>query len=61
MEFKHIPIMLNEVIDGLDIKPNGIYLDGTIGGAGHSQEILKRLNEDGLLIGIEILKLFAKV
>ena len=44
MEFKHIPIMLSEVIDGLDIKPNGIYLDGTIGGAGHSQEILKRLN-----------------
>ncbi len=53
MEFKHIPIMLSEVIDGLDIKPNGIYLDGTIGGAGHSQEILKRLNEDGLLIGVD--------
>ena len=53
MEFKHIPIMLSEVIDGLDIKPNGVYLDGTIGGAGHSQEILKRLSDDGLLIGVD--------
>ena len=35
MEFKHVPIMLREVIDGLNIKANGIYLDGTIGGAGH--------------------------
>jgi 16S rRNA (cytosine1402-N4)-methyltransferase len=53
MEFKHIPIMLNECLDGLNIKPNGIYVDGTIGGAGHSNEILKRLDSDGLLIGID--------
>ncbi|MEG1609453.1 MAG: 16S rRNA (cytosine(1402)-N(4))-methyltransferase, partial [Clostridia bacterium] len=40
MEFKHIPVMLEEVIDGLAIKPNGIYLDGTLGGGGHSEKIL---------------------
>lgn len=43
MEFSHIPIMLNDCLDGLAIKPDGIYLDGTAGGAGHSQEIAKRL------------------
>lgn len=53
MEFKHEPIMLNECIEHLNIKPNGIYVDGTIGGAGHSSEIIKKLNEDGLLIGID--------
>lgn len=53
MEFKHIPVMLNECINGLDIKPNGIYFDGTLGGAGHSSEILKRLSKDGLLIGVD--------
>lgn len=53
MEFKHEPIMLNECIEHLNIKPNGIYVDGTIGGAGHSSEIVKRLKEDGLLIGID--------
>ena len=52
MEFKHIPIMLNEVIDGLNIKEDGIYLDGTLGGAGHSIEIVKRL-KNGQLIGID--------
>lgn len=52
MEFKHIPIMLDEVIDGLNIKENGIYLDGTLGGAGHSTEIVKRLG-NGQLIGID--------
>lgn len=49
MEFKHIPIMLNECLDGLDIKPNGIYFDGTLGGAGHSSAILKKL-KNGCLI-----------
>ena len=44
MEFKHIPVMLNEVIDGLDIKPNGVYVDCTVGGGGHSFEIAKRLD-----------------
>ncbi|MBR3280426.1 MAG: 16S rRNA (cytosine(1402)-N(4))-methyltransferase RsmH [Clostridia bacterium] len=53
MEFKHIPIMLNEVIDNLKIKPNGIYVDGTMGGAGHSEAIVKKLSNEGLLIGID--------
>lgn len=52
MEFSHIPVLLNECIEGLDIKPGGIYLDGTCGGAGHSREIAKRL-DGGMLIGID--------
>ena len=52
IEFKHIPIMLNQVIEGLDIKPNGIYVDGTLGGAGHSLEIVKRL-DSGFLIAFD--------
>lgn len=50
--FKHISIMLGEVIEGLDIKPDGIYVDGTLGGGGHSYEIAKRLTS-GRLIGID--------
>lgn len=53
MEFKHKPVMLEECIEGLNIKPDGIYVDGTLGGAGHSKEILKRLSKNGLLIGID--------
>lgn len=53
LEFKHKPVMLQECIDGLNIKPNGIYVDGTLGGAGHSKEILRKLSNDGLLIGID--------
>ncbi len=53
MEFNHKPIMLNEILSGLNIKPDGIYIDCTIGGAGHSKEIAKRLNDKGLLIGID--------
>jgi 16S rRNA (cytosine1402-N4)-methyltransferase len=53
MEFKHVSIMLEECIDGLDIKKDGIYVDCTLGGAGHSSEIVKRLSEDGMLIGID--------
>ena len=53
MEFKHEPIMLNECIENLMIKPDGVYVDGTIGGAGHSSEIIKRLSSKGLLIGID--------
>ncbi len=53
MEFKHIPIMLEPVLQGLDIKPDGIYVDGTLGGAGHSSEIVKRLSDKGRLIGID--------
>lgn len=53
MEFSHIPVLLNECIEGLKIKPNGIYVDGTLGGAGHSKEILKKLSKNGRLIGID--------
>lgn len=53
LDFKHIPVMLKECIDGLNINPDGIYVDGTIGGAGHSKEIAKRLSPVGTLIGID--------
>lgn len=53
MEFKHTPIMLKEVIENLNIKENGVYVDGTLGGAGHSSEILKHLSKEGTLIGID--------
>ena len=48
-EFKHTPVMLNECLEGLNIKPNGIYVDGTLGGGGHSREILKRLTTGKLI------------
>ena len=48
MEFKHIPVMLNECIDALNIKPNGTYIDCTVGGGGHSYEIAKRLKNGKL-------------
>ena len=50
--FSHIPVLLNEVIEGLNIRENGIYVDGTLGGAGHSTEIYKRL-KNGVLVGID--------
>ena len=53
MEFNHISVLLNECLEGLNIKENGIYVDGTLGGAGHSSEILKRLSKEGRLIGID--------
>ncbi|MBU3214231.1 16S rRNA (cytosine(1402)-N(4))-methyltransferase RsmH [Clostridium estertheticum] len=53
MEFKHISVLLNECIEALDIKEDGIYVDCTLGGAGHSLEILKRLSSKGRLIGID--------
>ena len=53
MKFEHKPVLLQECIEGLQIKPNGIYVDGTMGGAGHSIEIVKRLSSDGRLIGID--------
>ena len=54
MDFKHKPVLLNETINGLNIKKDGIYVDGTLGGAGHSKEIIKRLDRNkGLLIGID--------
>lgn len=52
MKFEHISVLLNEVLDGLNIKKDGIYVDGTLGGAGHSSEIVKRLTT-GKLIGID--------
>jgi len=53
MEFKHFSVMLEECIEMLNIKENGIYVDCTLGGAGHSSEILKRLSSKGRLIGID--------
>ena len=53
MEFSHKPVLLNECIEGLKIIPDGIYVDGTLGGAGHSSEIAKRLSKKGILIGID--------
>ncbi len=52
MEFKHISVLLNECIESLNIKPDGIYIDGTAGGAGHSREIAKRL-DGGLLLALD--------
>jgi len=52
MEFKHVSVLLNEAIEGLNIKEDGTYVDGTLGGAGHSSEIIKIL-KDGLLVGID--------
>jgi len=49
----HIPVMLMEAIDALNIQPNGVYVDCTFGGGGHSREILKRLNEDGRLVAFD--------
>lgn len=53
MEFVHIPVLLDECIEGLNIKSGGIYVDGTIGGAGHSKEIARLIGPDGILIGID--------
>ena len=53
MEFKHKSVLLDETIESLNIKPNGIYVDGTLGGGGHSYEIAGRLSEGGRLIGID--------
>lgn len=53
MEFSHYSVLLNETIEQLNIRPDGIYVDGTLGGGGHSYQILKRLSEKGRLIGID--------
>lgn len=53
MNFSHVSVLLEQCIDGLNIKPDGIYVDCTVGGAGHSVEIAKRLNSKGLLIGLD--------
>lgn len=53
MEFKHYSVLLEETIENLNIKPDGIYVDGTLGGAGHASEVAKRLSKEGRLIGID--------
>ena len=53
MEFRHEPVLLKECIDGLNIKKDGIYVDGTLGGAGHSEAILQKLGQKGQLLGID--------
>jgi 16S rRNA (cytosine1402-N4)-methyltransferase len=52
----HIPVLFNECIEALNIKPNGIYVDCTFGGGGHSRGILEKLNEQGKLIVFDHLK-----
>ena len=53
MEFSHKSVLLNETIEGLRIKPEGIYVDGTLGGGGHALEVVKRLKDKGRLFGID--------
>ena len=53
MEFKHKSVLLEETIDGLNVKPDGIYVDGTLGGAGHASEVCKKLSAKGRFIGID--------
>lgn len=53
MEFKHVSVLLQETVDELQVKPKGIYVDGTLGGGGHSYEICRRLDSEGRLIGID--------
>ena len=53
MEFKHKSVLLEETIEGLNIKPDGIYVDGTLGGAGHAGEVCRKLSAKGRFIGID--------
>lgn len=53
MDFHHVPVLLEEVLEGLNLRPDGIYVDCTLGGAGHSVEIAKRLGPSGRLIGLD--------
>lgn len=53
MEFSHVSVLLNESIDGLAVSPGGIYVDGTVGGAGHSIKIAEKLTGDGVLIALD--------
>lgn len=53
MEFNHYSVLLEECIENLNIKPDGVYVDGTLGGAGHSYQICQRLSEKGRLVGID--------
>ena len=53
MDFAHVSVLLNETIEALDIKPDGVYLDGTLGGGGHSFHIASKLSEHGHLYGVD--------
>lgn len=53
MNFHHVPVLLEETIEGLNIKPNGVYVDCTLGGGGHAYEIVRRMGPQGLFIGID--------
>lgn len=53
MDFRHVSVLLNETIEGLNINPNGIYVDGTLGGGGHAYQVCKRLSDKGRFIGID--------
>ena len=53
MEFEHVSVLFDEVMEALDIKPDGIYVDGTVGGGGHSSGICRRLTEGGMLIAVD--------
>ena len=53
MTFKHKSVLLEETVNGLNIKPDGIYVDGTLGGGGHAWEVCSRLNDKGSFIGID--------
>ena len=53
MAFEHKSVLLEETIDSLMVKPDGIYVDGTLGGGGHASEVCRRLGEGGRLIGID--------
>ena len=54
MAFKHTSVLLEETVDGLAVKPDGIYVDATLGGGGHAYEVCKRLNSKGSFIGIPV-------
>ena len=53
MEFSHVPVLLDECMEALAIRPSGVYVDGTVGGAGHASHILQQLSSEGLLIGTD--------
>ena len=53
MAFEHVSVLLNETVDGLNVKPDGVYVDATLGGGGHAYEVCRRLGEHGRLIGID--------
>lgn len=53
MEFNHVSVLLEEVIENLDIKPDGVYVDGTLGGAGHASRVCEKLGSEGMFIGLD--------